>query len=82
MSNKAVIAFIDAYIGGKNDNGSTLGNLTVNNIATTTGIKIETRTINLLYLMGFCIIIILIILKYLLLKLKFLPLLHHYSLFL
>jgi hypothetical protein len=77
-----VIAFIDAYIGGKNDNGSTLGNLTVNNIATTTGIKIETRTINLLYLIGFCMSVILIILICLLLGLKFLPLLHHYPLFL
>tara|TARA_B110000483_G_scaffold97749_1_gene119967 strand:+ start:270 stop:470 length:201 start_codon:yes stop_codon:yes gene_type:complete len=66
MSNKAVIAFIDAYIGGKNDNGSTLGNLTVNNIATTTGIKIETKIISLLYLIGFGIIFTLIALIYLL----------------
>lgn len=39
-------------MGGKNDNGSTLGNFTVNNIATTTGIKIETSIISLLYLIG------------------------------
>ena len=39
-------------MGGKNHNGSTLGNFTVNNIATTTGIKIETSIISLLYLIG------------------------------
>jgi hypothetical protein len=35
-----------------------------------------------LYLMGFCMSVILIILICLLLGLKFLPLLHHYPLFL
>ena len=45
----AVIAFVEAYIGGKKLNGSTLGILTVNNNATTTGTKIDTIIINQLY---------------------------------
>ena len=49
---KSVILITCYVIGGKNDNGSTLGNFTVNNIATTTGIKIETNIISLLYFIG------------------------------
>jgi|TARA_B100000767_G_scaffold110368_1_gene105653 hypothetical protein len=62
----AVKPFIEAYIGGRKDNGSTLGSLTVNSKATTTGIKTDTKIISLLYLIGSAMVFTLIALKYLL----------------
>ena len=49
-SNTAVNPFMQAYIGGRNDNGVAFGILTVKRIATTTGIATETILIQILYL--------------------------------
>ena len=80
-NNTAVIPFVVAYMGGKNDSDSTLGILIVNSNATARGIAIDKTIIQGLNFFSsgvvVLVVILLIILKYLVLILKFLLFVHH-----